>query len=120
MFAPNAYARPPSKAAPNLALSRPIGYRGSCSVSKPRESGNLGMLARLAAGLARQEITAGDPDTAVELVQLAHTANDALTPNAVSTLQAVKALAYARKSDATGYHRPSGCHGQTRPGALPA
>ena len=69
------------------------------------ESGDLGMRAHVATGLARQEIATGRPDVALELVQLAHTAADALTPNAVSMLHAVKALAYARKSDTTGCHR---------------
>ncbi len=69
------------------------------------ESGDLGIRAHVATGLARQEITVGNPDTALELVQLAQTAGDALTPNAVSMLHVVNALAYARKSDSTQCHR---------------
>ncbi|MGH3833363.1 MAG: hypothetical protein ACRDRS_23500 [Pseudonocardiaceae bacterium] len=63
------------------------------------ESGDLGIRAHVATGLARQEIHTGNPDAALELVQLAHTAADVLTPNAVSMLHTVKALAYARKPD---------------------
>lgn len=65
-----------------------------------RESGDLGIRAHVATGLARQEIHLGDTDTALELVQLAHTAADTLTPNAVSMLHTVKALAYGKKGDA--------------------
>jgi transcriptional regulator with XRE-family HTH domain len=65
-----------------------------------RESGDLGIRAHVATGLARQEIHMGNVDTALELVQLAHTAADTLTPNAVSMLHTVKALAYAKRPDA--------------------
>ncbi|MGH3718887.1 MAG: helix-turn-helix transcriptional regulator [Pseudonocardiaceae bacterium] len=69
------------------------------------ESGDLGIRAHVATGLARQEIHTGNPDAALELVQLAHTAADVLTPNAVSMLHAVKALAYAKKPDSTQCRR---------------
>ncbi len=65
-----------------------------------RESEDLGIRAHVATGMARQEIHLGNTDTALELVQLAHTAADTLPPNAVSMLHAVKALAYAKKPDA--------------------
>jgi transcriptional regulator with XRE-family HTH domain len=70
-----------------------------------RESGDLGIRAHVATGLARQEIHLGNPDGALELVQLAHTAADTLTPNAVAMLHAVKALAYAKKADTSQCRR---------------
>lgn len=63
------------------------------------ESGDPGIRAHVATGLARQEISAGNPDTGLELVQLAQSARDALSPNAVSMLHTVQALAYARVPD---------------------
>lgn len=64
-----------------------------------RNSGDLGIRAHVATGLARQEIHLGNTDGALELVQLAHTAADTLTPNAVSMLHTVKALAYGKRGD---------------------
>ena len=63
------------------------------------ESGDLGIRAHVATGLARQEIHLSNQDTALALVQLAHTAADVRTPNAVSMLHTVNALAYAKKPD---------------------
>lgn len=63
------------------------------------ESGDLGIRAHVATGLARQEIHLGNTDGALELVQLAHIAADTLTPNGVSMLHTVKALAYGKKGD---------------------
>jgi DNA-binding XRE family transcriptional regulator len=63
------------------------------------ESGDLGMRAWIASGLARQELYRGDSAAGLELTQLAFTAGDALTPNAIADLHTVKALAYARKQD---------------------
>lgn len=65
-----------------------------------RESGDLGIRAHVATGLARQEIHLGNTEAALGLVQLAHSAADALPPNALSMLHTVKALAYAKKPDA--------------------
>ncbi len=64
-----------------------------------RESGDLGMRACVASGLARQEIYLGNWAGGLELIQLAFTAGDVLTPNAIADLHTVKALAYARKLD---------------------
>jgi hypothetical protein len=65
-----------------------------------RESGDLGMRAHVASGLARQEIYIGNWAAGLDLTQLAFTATEALTPNAIAMLHTVKALAYARKLDA--------------------
>lgn len=79
-----------------------------------RESGDPGIRAHVVTGLARQEIHLGDADTGLALVQLAHTAADALSPNAVSMLQTVKALAYGKKGDADQCQRftelAAGCY----------
>ncbi|HEU0129351.1 MAG TPA: hypothetical protein VFQ48_12205, partial [Pseudonocardiaceae bacterium] len=64
-----------------------------------READDLGMRAWIASGLARQEIYLGHWPAGLELTQLAFTASDALTPNALADLHTVKALAYARKQD---------------------
>ncbi|MGH3928060.1 MAG: hypothetical protein ACRDTT_35220, partial [Pseudonocardiaceae bacterium] len=70
-----------------------------------RESGDLGMRAWVASGLARQEIYVGNWASGLELIQLAFTAGDALVPNAIADLHTVKALAYARKLDAAECRR---------------
>jgi transcriptional regulator with XRE-family HTH domain len=70
-----------------------------------RESGDLGVRAHVASGLARQEIHAGNWAGGLELTQLALTAIDTLTPNAIAMLHTVKALAYARKLDTTECRR---------------
>lgn len=62
-----------------------------------RESGDLGIRAWVASGLARQEIQVGNWAGGLELIQLALTAGDTLTPNAVADLHIVKARAYARQ-----------------------
>lgn len=58
------------------------------------------MRAHIASGLARQEIYIGNWAAGLDLTQLAFTATEALTPNAIAMLHTVKALAYARKLDA--------------------
>ncbi|MFN2495125.1 MAG: helix-turn-helix domain-containing protein [Pseudonocardiaceae bacterium] len=72
-----------------------------------RVSGDLGMRSWVASGLARQEIYVGNWSSGLELVQLAFTAGDALTRNAIAELHTVKALAYARKLDAAQCRRCS-------------
>ncbi|MGH3925997.1 MAG: hypothetical protein ACRDTT_24590, partial [Pseudonocardiaceae bacterium] len=64
-----------------------------------RESGDLGMRAWVASGLARQEIQDDNWADGLELIQLAFTAGEVLTPNAIAMLHTWKALAYARKRD---------------------
>ncbi|MGH3905501.1 MAG: helix-turn-helix transcriptional regulator [Pseudonocardiaceae bacterium] len=64
-----------------------------------RESGDLGVRAHVASCLARQEILVGNWAGGLELIQLAFTAGDALTSNAIADLHTVKALAYARNRD---------------------
>ncbi|MGH3795603.1 MAG: hypothetical protein ACRDSP_12005 [Pseudonocardiaceae bacterium] len=68
------------------------------------ESGDLGIRAHVASGLARQEIHAGNWADGLELTQLGFTATNALTPNAIAMLHTVKALAYARKLDVAECH----------------
>ncbi|HEY2765276.1 MAG TPA: helix-turn-helix transcriptional regulator [Pseudonocardiaceae bacterium] len=68
------------------------------------ESGDLGIRAHVASGLARQEIHTGNWADGLELTQLGFTATDALTPNAIAMLHTVKALAYARKLDVAQCH----------------
>ncbi|WP_157227670.1 hypothetical protein [Nocardia asiatica] len=70
-----------------------------------RESGDLGMRAHVATGFARQEIHAGNIDGALDLVRLAQTGVDALTPNTISMLNTVKAMAYGRAGDADAFQR---------------
>lgn len=70
-----------------------------------RESDDLSMRACVASDLARQEIYIGNWADGLELIQLALTANEALTPNIVADLNTVKALAYARKRDTAQCHR---------------
>lgn len=69
------------------------------------ESGDLGMRACVASGMARREIHRGNWKDGLELTQLAFTAGDALTPNAVADLHTVQALAYARKHDTSQCRR---------------
>ncbi|HEU0088188.1 MAG TPA: hypothetical protein VFQ77_11170 [Pseudonocardiaceae bacterium] len=64
-----------------------------------RESGDLGIRAWVASGLARQEIQLGDWAGGLELIQLARTGGDALTANALADLHIVTARAYARQPD---------------------
>ncbi|MGH4017590.1 MAG: helix-turn-helix domain-containing protein, partial [Pseudonocardiaceae bacterium] len=73
-----------------------------------RESGDLGMRACVASGLARREIYRGNWAGGLELTQLAFTAGDALTPNAVVDLHTVNALACARKRDTAQCRRHMG------------
>jgi hypothetical protein len=70
-----------------------------------RESGDLGMQAHVATGFARQEIHAGNIEGALDLVRLAQTGIDALTPNTISMLHTVKAMAYGRAGDAGAFRR---------------
>jgi hypothetical protein len=70
-----------------------------------RESGDLSMRACVASGLARREIYADNWAGGLELIQLAFTAGNALSPNAIADLHTVSALAYARKQDGTQCHR---------------
>jgi len=63
------------------------------------------MRACVASGLARREIYTDNWAGGLELIQLAFTAGDALSPNAVADLHTVSALAYARKQDDTQCHR---------------
>ena len=63
------------------------------------QSGDLGVRAWVASGLACREIHVGHWARGLEFTQLALTAGDALTPNGLAYLHAVKALAYARKHD---------------------
>ena len=70
-----------------------------------RESGDLGMRACVASGMARREIHRGNWQGGLELTQLAFTAGEALTPNAVADLHTVQALAYARKRDTSECRR---------------
>lgn len=70
-----------------------------------RQSDDLGVRAHVASGLARQEIHVDNWAGGLELTQLAFTAMDALTPNAMAMLYTVKALAYARKRDAAECQR---------------
>lgn len=69
------------------------------------ESGDLGMRACVASGMARREIHRGNWKNGLELTQLAFTAGDALTPNAVADLHTVRALAFARKHDTSQCRR---------------
>ncbi|MGH3925732.1 MAG: hypothetical protein ACRDTT_23215, partial [Pseudonocardiaceae bacterium] len=64
-----------------------------------RESGNPGIRANVASSLARQEIHVSNWAGGLELIQLAFTANNALTSNEIADLHTVNALAYARKLD---------------------
>lgn len=73
-----------------------------------RESGDLGMRANVASGLARQEIRQGNWAAGLELTQLALIAGDALTPNAIADLHIVNAFAYARKRDTVQCRRCMG------------
>jgi len=70
-----------------------------------RQSGDLGMRACVASGLARREIYTGNWTGGLELIQLAFTAGDTLSPNAIADLHTVSALAYARKQDDTQCRR---------------
>ncbi|MBV9161067.1 MAG: helix-turn-helix domain-containing protein [Pseudonocardiales bacterium] len=70
-----------------------------------RESGDLGVRGFIACGLALQEIHTGNWVEGLELTQLASTATDAFTPNAMAMLHTVKAFGYARKQDAAQCHR---------------
>ncbi|MGH3975170.1 MAG: helix-turn-helix transcriptional regulator, partial [Pseudonocardiaceae bacterium] len=73
-----------------------------------RESGDVGIRAFVACGLARQEIHTGNWKNGLELAQLASTATDAFTPNAIAMLHTVKAFGYARKQDAAQCRRHIG------------
>ncbi len=70
-----------------------------------RESGDLGVRAFVACGLARQEIHTGNWTGGLELTELASTATAAFTPNAIAMLHTVKAFGYARKQDAAQCRR---------------
>ena len=78
-----------------------------------RESGDLGIRAWVASGLARQEIQLGDWAGGLELVQLALTGGDALTPNAVADLHIVRARAHARQPDTSSCLRYLGAAADT-------
>ena len=64
-----------------------------------RESCDFGVRAFVACGLARQEIHTGNWAGGLELTQLASTAAEVFTPNAIAMLHTVKAFGYARKGD---------------------
>lgn len=70
-----------------------------------RESGDLGLRAFVACGLARQEIHTGNWAGGLELTQLASTATEVFTPNAIAILHTVKAFGYAGKGDAAQCRR---------------
>ena len=65
-----------------------------------RESGDPGLRAFVACGLARQEIHTGNWAGGLDLAELASTATDAFTPNATAMLHTVNAFGYAGKGDA--------------------
>jgi len=70
-----------------------------------RESGDLGIRAFIACGMASQEIHIGNWVGGLDLTQLAFTATNALTPNTKAMVHTVNAVGYARKQDATQCHR---------------
>lgn len=83
------------------------------------ESGDLGIRGFIACGLALQEIHTGNWAGGLELTQLASTATDAFTPNAMAMLYTVKALGCASKQDAAQCHRCIGAATDTyRPDSL--
>ncbi|MGH3898581.1 MAG: hypothetical protein ACRDTA_10055 [Pseudonocardiaceae bacterium] len=69
------------------------------------ESKDLGMRAHVATGFARLEVHAGDTEAALDLLQLAQTASDVLTPNGLAMLHTTKALAYGRAGDVANCRR---------------
>jgi hypothetical protein len=70
-----------------------------------RESGDLGIRAFIACGMASQEIHIGNWAGGLDLTQLAFTATNALTPNTRAMVHTVNAVGYARKQDAAQCHR---------------